>query len=195
MELGKQPHHDRAGSSERVQTDGDESTMTELPRYRTILFATDGSDQAAFAEGHALALALRTGARLEALYVVEPAMFIVYGFAWPTVDAHKSGHKVLDRLTQRAREAGVAVGTRLLEGRAGPTIIGEAERLGADLLVVGSRGHGALDDALLGSVSLYVLQHSQIPVCVIRPPRQSKAARAALEQRVAAPDRPSFGQG
>jgi nucleotide-binding universal stress UspA family protein len=151
--------------------------MTELPRYRTILFATDGSEHAVSAERHALALALRTGARLEAIHVVEPARFIVYGFPWPALpEAHKAGHEVLDRLTQRASEMGVAVGARLLEGHAGPTIIGEAERLGADLVVVGSHGQGVLEDLLLGSVSLYVLHHSQIPVCLVRPPRQREAA-------------------
>ena len=45
--------------------------MSELPSYRTMLFATDGSDYAGLAERHALALALRTGARLEAVYVAD----------------------------------------------------------------------------------------------------------------------------
>ena len=51
-------------------------------------------------------------------------------------------------------------------------IVGEAERLGADLFVVGSHGQGALLDIILGSVSLYVVHHCHIPVCVVRPPRR-----------------------
>jgi nucleotide-binding universal stress UspA family protein len=137
--------------------------MIELPSYRTILFATDGSDYAALAERHALALALGTGARIEAVCVV---------------DRHDAspfevlGRLALDSLTQRARQVGISVETHLLEGRAGPTIIGEAERCGADLLVLGSHGQGALADLLLGSVSLYVVHHSHIPVRVVRPPRR-----------------------
>jgi nucleotide-binding universal stress UspA family protein len=148
--------------------------MVELPTYRTILFATDGSDYAALAERHALALAVVTGARIEGIYVVDSRVASQFGvLTHEVLEALKTyGQQALDGLAQRARQVGIRVGTHLLEGRAGPTIIGEAERLGADLLVVGSHGQGALADMILGSVSLYVVHHSHIPVCVVRPPRQ-----------------------
>jgi nucleotide-binding universal stress UspA family protein len=148
--------------------------MNELPSYRTILFATDGSDYAALAERHALALALRTGARLEAVYVIDKYVASQIALVTPggldELKAH--GRRTLDGLAERAQQVGVELGTHLVEGRAGPMIIGEAERLGADLLVVGSHGQGALADLLLGSVSLYVVHHSHLPVCIVRPPRQ-----------------------
>lgn len=49
----------------------EESEMIELPSHRTILFATDGSDYAALAVRHALALAVRTGAGIEGIFVVD----------------------------------------------------------------------------------------------------------------------------
>ena len=61
------------------------------------------------------------------------------------------------------------MGTHLAEGHVGPTILGEAARLGAAMIVVGSHGQGTLFDVLMGSVSLYVLHHSSIPVCLVRP--------------------------
>jgi nucleotide-binding universal stress UspA family protein len=148
--------------------------MTELPSYRTIIFATDGSDTAALAERHALALARQTGARIEAVYVLDRHAAFQLGIYGSTAldELQKDGRRALGGFAQRAHQAGVEAVTHLLEGRPGPTIIREAERLNADLLVVGSHGQGALADMFLGSVSLYVVHHSHTPVCIVRPPRQ-----------------------
>jgi nucleotide-binding universal stress UspA family protein len=147
--------------------------MTELPSYRTILFATDGSDPAALAERHALALALHTGARIEAVSVIDRHIAFQLGVYAPQAldELQKEAQQALAGVTQRAGQVGIEVRTHLLEGRPGPTIVGEAERLAADLLVVGSHGQGAVADIILGSVSLYVVHHSHIPICVVRPPR------------------------
>ena len=148
--------------------------MNELPSYHTILFATDGSSYSELAERHALALARHAGARIAAVSVVDRHSAFQLG-----IHAHEAiremeqdGQKALDAVAERARQVGVDVGTHLTEGRPGAVIVHEAERLGADLIVIGSHGQGALLDMILGSVSLYVVHHSQIPVCVVRPPRQ-----------------------
>ena len=51
-------------------------------------------------------------------------------------------------------------------GHAGPILVEAAD--GADLLVVGSHGHGAMERLLLGSVSTFVVHHAPCPVTVIR---------------------------
>lgn len=59
------------------------------------------------------------------------------------------------------------VEAHVVHGPAGPSLV--AASAGADLLVVGHRGRGALRDLLLGSVAEYVLRHARTSVVVVRP--------------------------
>ena len=59
-----------------------------------------------------------------------------------------------------------AITSRVVRGRPAEVLVAAA--VGADLLVVGSRGHGAMAGMLLGSVSEYVVAHAPCPVLVIR---------------------------
>lgn len=58
------------------------------------------------------------------------------------------------------------VHARVAEGNPAQVLIDASD--GADLLVVGSRGHGGFTEALLGSVSQHCVQHAHCPVVVIR---------------------------
>lgn len=60
----------------------------------------------------------------------------------------------------------VRVVTTLRCGSTAPELL--AESVGADLLVVGSRGRGGFLSALLGSTAMHCAQHSSVPVAVIR---------------------------
>ena len=55
---------------------------------------------------------------------------------------------------------------RVVEGNPAQVLIDASD--GADLLVVGSRGHGGFTEALLGSVSQHCVHHAHCPVVVIR---------------------------
>lgn len=66
------------------------------------------------------------------------------------------------------RAAGVRTEIDVLEGPAAQAILRAASTRGADLIVVGSRGLGDLQAALLGSVSHKVLQIAEVPVLVVR---------------------------
>jgi nucleotide-binding universal stress UspA family protein len=62
-------------------------------------------------------------------------------------------------------------------------IVAYADEQDVDLIVIGSRGHGALTTALLGSVSLGVLRHSARPVLIVRghtATRQEKPSAMAV---------------
>lgn len=65
--------------------------------------------------------------------------------------------------------AGVTVDQRIENGDPGPVLVRLSSELPADVVVVGSRGRGAVKRALLGSVSTHVANHATCPVLVVGP--------------------------
>jgi nucleotide-binding universal stress UspA family protein len=80
----------------------------------------------------------------------------------------------LERLAGPLAGRGWSVDRRVVRGRAASVILSAAEELAADLLVVGSRGHGAIASMLLGSVSAEVADQARCAVLVARGPRVSR---------------------
>jgi nucleotide-binding universal stress UspA family protein len=81
-----------------------------------------------------------------------------------------------------ARDAGFDAEPRALQGRpkAWPGLLIEADALDAALIVIGSRGQGAVKSALFGSVSSGLLQHSGRPVLVVPPGGEATPAGPVL---------------
>jgi hypothetical protein len=77
----------------------------------------------------------------------------------------------------------IVVGVRVVACHPAEALVEVSE--GAELLVVGNRGHGGFADALLGSVSTYCVHHAHCPVTVIRPARHgySQTRIATLDRR------------
>jgi nucleotide-binding universal stress UspA family protein len=81
----------------------------------------------------------------------------------------REAKEVLEQQAERIEQSGGTVKeTHLREGRAAEEIVEVAEELGAGLIVMGSRGHGRLRRALLGSVSDAVVRHAHCPVTIVR---------------------------
>jgi nucleotide-binding universal stress UspA family protein len=80
----------------------------------------------------------------------------------------------LDRLAVPLGEKGRQIEQRIVKGRPAGAIIDGARDLGADLIVVGSRGRGPLTSMLLGSVSAEVVDRAPCPVLVARTERISR---------------------
>ena len=139
----------------------------------TILLATDGSAEAQLAATTAADLAEKTNSELHVVTVgagvpisatTSPARFE------DVLREHRrQAEKVLEQQVKRIEESGGAVKeTHLREGRAAEEIVELAEELGAGLIVMGSRGHGRLRRALLGSVTDAVVWHAHCPVTIVR---------------------------
>ena len=64
--------------------------------------------------------------------------------------------------------AGVACTEHMEQGEVGPTIARLAEELGCDQIVMGTRGHTALGDLVMGSVAVKVLHLSKVPVTLVK---------------------------
>ena len=139
---------------------------------KKILIATDGTASAREAVAFGLELAAEQSA--EAIVVhVAPALDIlpVAGFGMPAAQPHPVSaydRAALDEASTLAAAEGVSVRTELLTGDPVDEIVAFADSTDADLIVVGSRGHGALASAVLGSVSQGVLHEARRSVLVFR---------------------------
>ena len=77
-------------------------------------------------------------------------------------------YDVTNNAVQELEKAGVDVIAEVLEGPPADAILKVTEVRQPDLVVMGSRGHGALASLLLGGVSHRVLAHAHVPVLVVR---------------------------
>ena len=126
--------------------------------YRHILIPTDGSELAWRGVAHGLALAKSVGAKVSAIYVVEPLLALTGDFA-----------SVLDRAENAAREAGVFCETMQKENvQPDQAIVAAAEDKGCDLIVMSWHGRSGLSTLLIGSVTNKVLTYAKTPVLVCR---------------------------
>ena len=139
-----------------------------------ILIATDGSESAHEAIEFGLELASEQDAKPIFVHVV-PAVDVMpsYGFsvAIPPAVPHvatEDDRAPLTAALEVAAERGIDARSELLAGNPAEEIVAYADSIDADLIVIGSRGHGRLASALLGSVSRGVLSESKRPVLVVR---------------------------
>jgi len=150
-----------------------------------ILIATDGSDSAREALEFGLDLADEQDAWAFVVHVsptVDALPNAGFGFLAPTVPHEfcERDRVPLHEAIELAAEKDLNIRIELLKGNPADEIVAFADTIGADLIVVGSRGHGVITGALLGSVSRSVLHESRRPVLVVR------GAHVAPEAGVAA---------
>lgn len=138
-----------------------------------IVIATDGSESAQEALEFGLELAEEQSATAFVVHVA-PAVDVLpcAGFAVPapTVphELDEQDRVPLREAAEIAARRPTEIKTELLLGNAADEIVAFADSIDADLIVLGSRGHGAIASALLGSVSRDVLHESRRPVLVVR---------------------------
>jgi nucleotide-binding universal stress UspA family protein len=156
------------------------SSMTEEVSMKNLLVAVDGSEGGKAAIDEAIALARDLGAALTFVFVRKrPSSTLGHPFYERHVsyDLRQARHTIGDAI-ETATAAGIECDGEIFEGDAADEIVSLADNRHVDLIVVGSRGHGALAGALLGSVSRAVVQHAHVPVLVAknRPAVHTKVA-------------------
>lgn len=82
-----------------------------------------------------------------------------------------ASHQQLQTLADRLRAGGVETTALQLQGKTVETVISEANKLPASLIVLGSHGHGAVYNMLVGSVAEGIVRESKVPVLLVPPPR------------------------
>lgn len=142
----------------------------------TILLATDGSDEAKLATEASIELSRDTGSELHVVYVLPTPEQLIGHHLYPKetreaviAEAQRAAEKFLKEQAQQIEaEGGKVADIHFRSGDPDKEILRTAEALGVGVIVIGSRGLGAISRALMGSVSDSVVRHAHCPVFVVR---------------------------
>lgn len=132
-----------------------------------ILVAYDGSESARRALDEAASFA-RTGDTVTVVSVAEVLPQVGRAGAMLVPEEHEERQRELAEATTILKERGVEAEAVERRGEAATMILDEAEKEGADLIVIGTRGLNSAKRWLLGSVSTKVLHHAPCNVLVVR---------------------------
>lgn len=143
-----------------------------------VLLATDGSTRSEAAAGVAAEFSQKLGSELHLAHVeLVPGAFDMPGVSTGDIDyddtlpenIEREGRRRLENQERQVEEAGGTVARSYLRG-GDPTreIVDLADRLDVGAIIIGSRSFGALERALLGSVSENVVRHAPCPVMIVR---------------------------
>jgi nucleotide-binding universal stress UspA family protein len=141
-----------------------------------ILLAIDGSDESKLAAQAATELSRETGSEVHVVYVLPtPAQLIGHHLYSDEIresligGAERDAETFLKEQAEKvSSDGGKVADTHFRSGDPDKEILRTAEALGVGLIVMGSRGLGAVSRALLGSVSDSVVRHAHCPVFVVR---------------------------
>jgi nucleotide-binding universal stress UspA family protein len=142
-------------------------------RPRTILVAVDFSESSNRALEAALGLAERFSAKVHLIHALEVPLpiFEPYAVSVPAAflaEARKAAQQKLDAALEKVREKGVAGTATLGEVPAASAVASRADEIGADLVVVGTRGHTGLKHILLGSVAERTVHDAHCSVLTVK---------------------------
>ncbi len=154
------------------------STTSKTPR---IVVGVDGSASSLAALRWAIQQAKLTGGTVEAIIAWQfPASMTGFGFAPVAVadcsDMEQIARRALDEAISEVAGpgGGPPVRSLIVQGFPAKVLLDASD--GADLLVLGSRGHGGFSGALLGSVGQHCVRHARCPVVIVRGEPAASAA-------------------
>jgi nucleotide-binding universal stress UspA family protein len=142
-----------------------------------VLLAIDGSPAASCAVELVSCIHWPAGTAIVVAEAIQSGEGL-YGGPWPALamleagrleaEIHSTAEQDVTYAAERLAQPGLTVETAVLRGRPAMVIAERARAMGADLIVVGSRGHGRIGSMLLGSISSELVDHAPAPVLVAR---------------------------
>jgi nucleotide-binding universal stress UspA family protein len=153
------------------------STKEDMMKVKTILVPTDFSEHAERSYAQAIEFAKVFGARIHLLHVYDiPDLASTYEIAFPDrIDTgiRKAARRKLESLRERATGEGIEVATHLAFGAPERVITQHAKDEHVDLIVMGTRGLGAVKQLLLGSVAERTIRAAACSVLVVQDPERA----------------------
>ncbi len=143
--------------------------------YDEILVPTDGSDAAAEAVEHAVAIAEQSGGRVHAVHVVDDGAVASTGIPMPSEvlsELDSAGEAATERVATRVRDAGLDAVSAVRKGRPAETLVTYAAEHDADLIAMGKIGRTGLSRFLLGSTTEKVVRRADTPVLAVEPEQE-----------------------
>ena len=148
--------------------------------FKTIVWATDGSEQADKALDYVRKLATEDGASLVVVHAIE-AFATSYAAGLPVYGDEDEIKAKIERQVEKLRAEGVTVDSTLMraEGIRPAHLIAEVARdVKADVIVVGTRGHTPIGGLMLGSVTQRLLHIAPCPVLAVPAEAHAQATEA-----------------
>lgn len=154
-------------------------TTSSAPTSHRVVVGVDGSPSSRQALRWAAAQAALTGAELHAVTTWHLPASYDWDGAIDSIDWSGGARRTLESAISDAlsEEDAARVVRHLVEGHPARMLVRQAAD--ADLLVIGSRGHGGLAGILVGSVGLHLLAHATCPVVVVHGDRVPSAPTVA----------------
>jgi nucleotide-binding universal stress UspA family protein len=145
--------------------------MTTEPAQYRLVVGVDGSPSSRYALQWAVRQAELAGGAITAITAWNYPVFYGVEMAGVFDDIQRAAEEALADTVAQIGDTRVPIRQTVTQGNAVEVLLDASD--GADLLVVGSRGHGGFVGSLLGSVSQHCVQHSPCPVVIVRePPNQ-----------------------
>jgi nucleotide-binding universal stress UspA family protein len=142
--------------------------------FSTLVWATDGSEHADRALGYATQIADREHARLHVVHIVEKIVGGRVAGQNAFLNEDELDAKINAQAQQVSAEHGIPTTVHMTPsgtGNIADRIADIATDAGADLIVVGTRGHSAIAELLLGSVTQRLMHVVSCPVLAVPPVR------------------------
>jgi nucleotide-binding universal stress UspA family protein len=143
--------------------------------FKQILVPLDGSPTSNAALGRAIGMANVFGAAITVVMVYDPYTYIPTAAEYGTYqaqyleDLRLEAQNTVSAASKTIEEAGIKAYSQVVESqRIWRGILDAAQSAKADLIVMGSHGRSGLDKLVMGSVAQRVLQHTSLPVLVVR---------------------------